>query len=430
MALHEVTHAMTGAGQAGTRERYGLRGLLAPYAEIVHVRGAWRFSAAAFIGRMPMAMYGLGAVLLIAEVTGRFALAGSVSAAGSLGAAACSPRVARLADTHGQRRVLLPLVAGFAASVAGLVAAVQLDASDWALFLAGIAGGATMPALGPMVRARWSALLSDSQRLHTAFSLESAADELCFMVGPAIVTVLAAELHPAAGVAVAVLSCLAGSLWFASQRDTEPARSARRRGHRGRRPPGRKTALAPLPILAVLIAVYLCLGAMFVAIDMSTVDFAIDAGHEAFGGLVLACYALGGAAGGLWYGSRTWKAPAARRLALALGLSAAGVSTFWAMPGLLTLTVVIFLSGLAAAPALIAGFSVLESQTLPGRTTEAMSWLSTGLSIGVACGAIAAGFTLSGFGPRWGYVLAACCAVASALVCVGGLRRLAAARAW
>ncbi len=148
---------MTGAGQAGTRERYGRRGFLAPYAAIVNVRGARRFSAAALIGRMPMATYGLGTVLLIAEVTGRFALAGSVSAAGSPGGAACSPRFGRLADTHGQRRVLLPLVAGFAASVAGLVAAAQLDAPDWTLFLAGIAGGATMPALGPMVRARWSA---------------------------------------------------------------------------------------------------------------------------------------------------------------------------------------------------------------------------------------------------------------------------------
>ena len=73
-----------------------------------------------------------------------------------------------------------------------------------------------------MVRARWSALLAGSPRLHTAFSLESVGDELCYMVGPAVVTLLATQVHPAAGVTAAAALCLAGTLWFASQRDTEP----------------------------------------------------------------------------------------------------------------------------------------------------------------------------------------------------------------
>ena len=79
-----------------------------------------------------------------------------------------------------------------------------------------------MPQTGPMARARWSALLAGSPRLHTAFSIESVADELCFVIGPAAVTVLATQLHPAAGVGTAALCALAGSLWFASQRSTEP----------------------------------------------------------------------------------------------------------------------------------------------------------------------------------------------------------------
>ncbi|MGH3250294.1 MAG: MFS transporter, partial [Trebonia sp.] len=159
----------------------GPRGFLTPYAEIFAIPRAWRFSVAGIIGRMPMSMYGLGTVLLISAGTGRYGLAGSVSAAGSVGGAACGPQLARLADRLGQHRVLVPVGMIFTLSVAGLVSAVTLRAPDWTLFLCGIAGGAAMPQTGPMARTRWSALLAGSPRLHTAFSLESVADELCFV---------------------------------------------------------------------------------------------------------------------------------------------------------------------------------------------------------------------------------------------------------
>src|ERR1700740_3400901 len=86
---------------------------LRPYADIFRIPGAWRFSAAGVIGRMPIAMYGLGTVLLISAVTGRYGVAGAVSAAGSVGYAFASPRIGRLTDTHGQRRVLRPMVTVF-----------------------------------------------------------------------------------------------------------------------------------------------------------------------------------------------------------------------------------------------------------------------------------------------------------------------------
>src|SRR6202012_597590 len=119
-------------------------------------------------------------------------------------------------------RVLIPVCITFALSVAGLALAVTLRAPDWTLFLCGITGGATMPQTGPMARARWSALLAGSPRLHTAFSVESVADELCFVIGAAAVTRLATPLYPGAGVGTAALCALAGSLWFASQRSPDP----------------------------------------------------------------------------------------------------------------------------------------------------------------------------------------------------------------
>ena len=179
------------------------------------------------------------------------------------------------------------------------------------------------------------------------------------------------------------------------------------------------------PGLVVLVPAYLFIGSMFVSIDLSTVDFATRAGHKPLAGVVLGCYAAGSATGGLWYGSRNWRSPASRRFAVTLVLTVTGVCTFWAMPNLLVLAIVIYLCGLTIAPTLIAGYSLLESTARPGRATEAMSWLGTGISVGVALGATAVGFILDAFGPRWGYAFAAAAGVTTVVIYLSGLRRLA-----
>src|SRR6202012_6109404 len=167
------------AGASGAGLGAGARGLLAPYAEIFAIPRTWRFSVAGIIGRMPMSMYGLGTVLLISAGTGRYGVAGSVSAAGALGGALCAPQLGRLVDRLGPPPLLLPGCGVFSMAVAGPAAAVELRAPDWTLFACGIVGGAAMPQTGPMARARWSALLPGSPRLHTAFSVEAVAAELC-----------------------------------------------------------------------------------------------------------------------------------------------------------------------------------------------------------------------------------------------------------
>ena len=400
---------------------------LRPYAEIFRVPGAWRFSAAAVIGRMPMSMFGLGTVLLISAATGKYGVAGAVSAVGSFGYAFTSPRIARLMDSRGQRRVLLPLLTVFAVATAMLIAAVELQLPTWAFFVPGAIAGATMPSLGTMVRARWSVLLAGSPRLHAAFSFESVADELCFVIGPAAVTLLATEVFPASGVGVAALLCVLGTLWFAAQRGTEPVvvppdwLATRQPGQPGR--PARVRGAAA-PGLVVLAPVYLLLGTMFVSIDLSTVAFAQHFGHKPLAGFILGTYALGSATGGLWYGSRQWRAAVEKRFALTLTLTVLGVATFWAQPNLVTLTCGIYLCGLTIAPTLIAGFSLLEVQARPGRRTEAMSWLSSGIAVGVAVGASVVGFVIDAHGPRMGYAFAALCGAASAATCLVGLRRL------
>ena len=174
----------------------------------------------------------------------------------------------------------------------------------------------------------------------------------------------------------------------------------------------------------MLVPVYVFLGSMFVSIDLSTVAFAQHFGHKALAGFILGTYAFGSATGGLWYGSRNWGSPGENRFTLTLCLTTAGVATFWLMPNLIVLTCVIYLCGMAIAPTLIAGFSLREAQAAPSRRTEAMSWLSSGIGVGVAGGASVVGFILDAHGPRAGYLFAAACGFASAAVCLIGRKRL------
>jgi len=407
------------------------RPAFSPYLEILRLPGALAFSAAGFLARMPMSMFSLGTVLLIAAVTGRYGLAGLVAAAGAVSYALGAPQFARLSDRFGQRQVLRPQVAVFGAATVAFLALAELRAPLVAVIVPGALAGAAMPPVGSMVRARWSVLLAGTGRLHTAFSLESVADEIIFVVGPALVAVLATAVYPAAGVGAAMVMCVTGTLLFAAQRRTQPQPQPRgqpRRGREQRHPAAprlrRAGVWAAVPGLVTLVPVYWFLGAMFAAIDVSTVGFAAEHGHTALAGLVLGTYALGSAIGGLWYGSRHWQAPLERRFAITLSLTAAGVATFWLQPGLAPLFAVIIVAGMSISPTLIAGYGLIERQAPPEQRTEGMTWLSSAIAVGVATGSPLAGHLIDAYGARWGYLLAAACGCAATATSLAGLGRL------
>jgi hypothetical protein len=386
------------------------------YREIFRIPGARGFSAAAFIGRMPMSMVGLGVILVVSAATGRYAIAGAVAAVGSLCYAFAAPQAGRLADRLGQGRVLPPLAAAFAAGAVAFIACAQLRAPLWTLFVTGAVFMSAMPSLGSMVRSRWSFLLGDSPLLHTAFSFESVADELIFVTGPAVVTLLATQVLPVAGIAVAAVLAVAGTLLLAGQRGTEPPATPRQHGD------GRAITTAGMPVIMVI---FVALGAMFGTIDLSTVAFAAESHEKPLAGLILGTYALGSATGGLWYGARRWRAPLHRRFLITLAGMIAGVAPIWALPSVPVLFGVIFFCGLSISPTLIAGFSLIERKMPRGLLNEGMSLLSTAIGVGLAVGPPVAGRLIDARNAHWGYAFALACgivALAAGLLGAGQLR--------
>ena len=386
-----------------------------PYLEIFRIPGARRFSAACFLGRWPMSMVGLGVILVVSAATGKYAIAGAVSATGSLCYAFVAPQLGRLMDRFGQGRVLRPLTAAFAAGAVAFIVCAQLRTPLWTLFVTAAVFMSTLPSLGSVVRSRWSALLGDSPLLHTAFSFESVADELIFVTGPALVTILATQVVPVSGIAVAAVLAVTGTLLLAVQRGTEPPAAPRQ--HRD----GRAITTAGVPVLMV---VFIGLGAMFGTMDVSTVAFAAEHQEKALAGLILGTYALGSATGGLWYGARRWQAPMHRRFLITLAGMVLGVAPLWALPSVPVLFGVIFFSGLSIAPTLIGGFSLIERKVPRGLLTEGMALLSTAIGVGLAIGPPVAGRLIDAHGAHWGYVFALACGTAALTAGLIGARRL------
>src|SRR5215468_4674740 len=129
---------------AGRREPAG-KPPANPYLQILRLPGALAFSASGFLARMPMAMFSLGTVLLIAAVTGRYGLAGLVAAAGSVSYALGAPQFARLCDRFGQRRVLRPQTVAFGVTTVAFMTLAELQAPLVAVMVTGALAGGTMP---------------------------------------------------------------------------------------------------------------------------------------------------------------------------------------------------------------------------------------------------------------------------------------------
>jgi MFS family permease len=393
---------------------------LARYRDVLRTPGALAFAIPGVVGRMPMAMLSLALVMLVAAATGSYGIAGAVSAVGALLCAAVTPRVARLADRYGQARVLLPQATVFAGSAAALAMCAVDRAPLWAFFVTGGLSRATMPALGPMVRSRWSRLLGGTGLVDAAYSLEGIADELIFITGPVLVAALAAGFKPVAGLLVTAALSVAGVLGLTWQRCSEPPATPVTR------------AQAPVlrsPGLRAVVGMNVCLGALFVAVDLATIAFAQQHCDKAAAGPLLGLYGLGSAIAGVWYGTRHWRMPHAARLTAAVTATVAGIAPLAFIPGIWPMAAAITVAGLGISATLASAYRVAEMSVPDGQRTEALSWLTTAAATGTALGAPLAGRLIDAYGAPAGYLFAFAAGLAAVAIAVGRRRDLATGQA-
>ncbi|MFF8565369.1 MFS transporter [Streptomyces albidoflavus] len=372
------------------------------YGQLLRTPKAWTFLLPGFAARLPFAMLTISLVLLVQHTTGSYGVAGAVAAVAGVSMALLAPQAGKLADRFGQRAVLVPGVLLHSAAVALLTVLALTDAPLWTLFAAAVPTGASVPQIGPMVRSRWAARLGDTPLAGTAAAFESVTDELTFVLGPVIATALCTGVHPAAGLAAEGALSLLGGLLFAAQRSTQPEVTPRPAA--GRTSGASRSALS-LTGVRVLAVAFLGIGTVFGGLQVSLTAFAEEAGHPGMNGLLYGIFAAGNTLAGIVYGVVAWSAPPQRRLLVGYAALAVTASTLWAMPSLAPLAVAGLLTGLCVAPALITGYTLIDSLVPPGARTESFTWLTGAVALGQAGAVTASGALADAFGARAGFAV-------------------------
>ncbi|WP_329210463.1 MFS transporter [Streptomyces sp. NBC_00683] len=381
-----------------------------PYLRLLATPGARAFTAGNLLARLPMGMFSVSAVIMIAGAHGSYALAGAVTATGLAATALVAPWTARLVDRYGQARIAVPATATATLGSLALVLCVHYDAPVWTLFAAYVAT-ATTPNTGGMSRARWAHLhQGDPAALHTANSFEQAADELCFMLGPVLAATLCGALFPEAGTLTGAILLMTGVLLFAAQRGTEPPVAPRTHAATPLRTPG----------MPALLTAFVATGAVFGALELVSIAHA--------GGAILALQAGGSCVAGLLYGSLRPAADIRRRLLLCL----TGMTVLMSLPliaaattgSLFVLAGCLLVAGAATAPTMVTAMTLIQRLTPQAQLNEGMTLAVTALLGGVAVGSAVGGRLVEHSGTVTGYAVPMCAAALALAVAAAGIRRV------
>ncbi|MGQ5577745.1 MFS transporter [Streptomyces sp. ECR3.8] len=357
------------------------------YGRLLRTRGAWTFLLPGFAARQPFAMLTLSIVLLVQHTTGSYGAAGAVAAVTGVSMALFAPYTGRLADRHGQRAVLVPGVLVHAAAGLGLTALALNGAPLWALFAAAIPTGASVPQVGPMVRARWGVRLKGSPLMATAAAFESVTDEFTFVVGPLLATALCTTVDPSAGLVAEAALTLVGGLLFAAQKGTQPPVATAADGHTR----VRHASALRVPGVRVLIVTFLGIGSVFGGMQVSLAAYTESIGEPGLNGVLYGVFAAGNMLAGLACGAIAWKVAPQRRLIVAYAALALAASALWTADSALLLGALGLLVGMCIAPALITGYTLVESLVPAGARTEAFTWLTGAVALGQAAAVTVAG---------------------------------------
>ncbi|MDR6639285.1 MFS transporter [Paenarthrobacter nitroguajacolicus] len=371
--------------------------------------------------RLPLAMLTVGTLTLVTAVSHSYAIGGMAAGAVGIGSALGAPVLGSLADRAGQRIVLLVAAIVNTLAVAGLLAAAYLTPGYGSVgdaigvLIAAFLAGASCPQVGPMARVRWMALTTrnlspaagsggrsvaaNRADLDTALSYEGTADEITFVLGPALVGVLASIVAPWLPLALAAVMTITLVPAFAVHPSQQAVVPAPRKssagvvppaGHSGEEVPQRRkrwaSAVVAVPVLAMV-----CMGTFFGATQNALSAFSAQYATAEIAGLLYAVMGLSSAVAAL--SVAFWPQRfglAARWVAAALTMSV--LSWLLLLPaGIWPMVVVLLVLGIPVGPVMVTVFSIGGVVAPAGRMATVMTALASGIVAGTALGSYLAG---------------------------------------
>jgi MFS family permease len=369
------------------------------YTALLKAPGVIRVVISQLIARFPFGMMSLAFVMHIEHVHGSYAIAGIALAAETIGAAISGPVLSRKIGAWGVKRVILT-----AAILSGIaMAAIALyESPPLVMILLAAFVGLTSPPIQAAVRTIYPTLVPRKQ-LTTLFSLDASAQEIIWVVGPLLATILAAQVSTSFAVLVMAVLQIFGAIMFLSNREVKKVvipKSTRKMG-----------GVLKSKIVVVNIILGMLLIGSFSGVEVGSVAI-LD--NKALAGAVIAALSLGSLIGGVFLGPR-----ARTRWALSkyLVIILVGYALVFINPtDALWMGICFFIAGIGIAPALGVLGAIVATSLKMSDTAEAYGWIATGQLMGFAAGAALAGIAIETVSPESALLIAMVFGVATLLV--------------
>jgi MFS family permease len=365
------------------------------YLRLLRTPGVFRVTASQLFARLPLGMLSLAILMHVSETTGSYGQAGLVVACVSIAEAIAMPISARLTGRFGVTPVVLS--AATVNSIGFLALAV---APPHLILLAalGVVVGASIPPMMPVVRALYPRMVP-ADTVRALFAFDTTAQELIWVTGPVVVTVLTSLVSTAAPLLAAAAITLTGSIAFVLSLQPRQPRIARSSSSFGR-------VLARQEVLLAFVA-NLALVASFMALEVGVVA---QLGHS-MAGVAISVSSLGSLIGGLLIGQRQLGLGG---LAATLAVVVVGTAVTAVVTGPLQF-VALFVAGFGFAPAMAVLYHAVSRGVAESAAAEAFGWLNTGALAGGAAGTAVSGVLNDAWGPIGSYAVALALAVGAAV---------------
>lgn len=427
------------------------------YLELLRIPHAARSAVCGVIGQFPFPFLGMGLLISIRDGYGNYTLAGTVSAVMAITSAVTGPIVGRLIDTHGQRKVGVPLSVFWVASILFMGAAIHFHWPTPLMLAGAVLLGTSVP-YSSMLRGRWTYVLRETPgRLNSALSLTSTMEELMWVIGNPLGTVLATSVAALSPLAAAIAAIVIAGLGFladtaieppvgapaggpgpddatpatpAQTDDATPATPAQPDGAAPAQPDGAGARPGKERLLTVgfvsLMSIQVFYGAFIASTNISVLALAQETGQPGHAGFVIAAFSGASMLGAIGYGARTWESPLWVRFYVGMVIVAAGSSFLLLSHSLTAAAGILFVAGLAQAPTVVNVNQLLIRTTPPSRFTEAMAMLGAMFVIGMAVSNFVTGRMVDLLGSHGGFLTLAGFAGTALLigvVAMGPIRR-------
>lgn len=376
---------------------------MSSYGALFRAPGFLRVIVSQLYARFPFGMMTLAFVMHIEHVHHSYAVAGLALGADTIGAAISGPVLGRLLSKYGTTRVLVTTASIGAAAMTGIGV---FNAPPVVMIALALVVGLTSPPIQTAARTIYPTLVKKKD-LPAVYSLDATSQELIWVIGPVLATVLAAQINTMFVVVLMAAVQVSGAIWFCSNREVNqmviPSPNRRMGG-----------VLTNKIVLTTAILGLLLIGG-FSGVEVGTVAVV----PKAMAGLVIGALSLGSIFGGVLLGNRTksrWS------LTWLLGLVLLGYLLLWVSPSdPIWIAICLFISGVGVAPSLGILGAAIAGNLKAGDAAEANGWASTGQLMGYSAGAALSGIAIDSVSNTSAFLVSIVFGVGAILVAIMAL---------